>query len=196
MIDWFDAAVLTGGRVRLEPLRLDHVDGLFAAAGDPDIWRWTRNPMPRTPDDMRAVVDRQLAWYAARTAIPYAQIDARTGEVAGSTSFYDISEIDRHLHIGYTWIGANWRGTGFNTESKLLMLDHAFGALGAERVAWHADILNVRSLRAIEKLGAVREGVLRRHRVRQDGSFRDTVAYAMTREEWPAAREALAARLR
>src|SRR5262249_55179061 len=101
----------------------------------------------------------------------------------------------RALAIGHTWLGKPWWRTGHNTESKLLMLGHAFDNLGAVRVVWHTDIYNIRSQAAIERLGAIREGVLRKHRLRFDGSWRDTVQYAMTDEDWPAARAALTARL-
>lgn len=192
MTDWFDRPVLAGTHVRLEPLTLDHVDGLFAASGDPGIWTWLSSPQPRTADDMRAIVAGALTG----SRLAFAQIDAVTGEVAGTTSFYGLEPDHGGLLIGFTWIGAKWHRTGINTESKILLLDHAFGTLGARRVGWHADIRNERSQRAIERLGAVREGVLRRHRVRPDGSVRDTVQYSMIAEEWPEARIALAARLR
>ena len=103
--------------------------------------------------------------------------------------------MQRALGIGHTWLGQRWWRTGHNTEAKLLLLSHAFETLGAVRVVWHTDIRNTRSQAAIERLGAVREGVLRKHRRRCDGSWRDTVQYAMVDDDWPAARTALAARL-
>ena len=118
-----------------------------------------------------------------------------TGECVGTTSFYEISPETRALAIGYTWIGRrHWR-TAVNTASKLTMLTRAFDGLGAERVVWHTDIRNVRSQAAIERLGAVREGVLRHHRIRLDGSWRDTVQYSMLAQEWPAVRERLSTAL-
>lgn len=195
MTDWFDRPVLAGSHVRLEPLSLDHTEGLFAASADPGIWAWLRNPQPSTVEEMRAIVAKILGAYASRKTVPWVQLDAASGEVAGTTSYHDVEAVDRGLCIGGTWIGAKWQRTGVNTEAKLLLLDRAFGDLAAERVAWHTDDRNERSQRAIERLGAVREGVLRRHRLRPDGSFRDTVVYSLIRSEWPAARERLVARL-
>jgi RimJ/RimL family protein N-acetyltransferase len=129
------------------------------------------------------------------TRLPYAQIDATTGEFAGTTSFYEVNPALRALGIGHTWLGQRWWRTGHNTESKLLMMTFAFETLGAVRVVWHTDIFNTRSQAAIERLGAAREGVLRKHRLRYDGSWRDTVQYAMVDDDWPAAKAALAARL-
>ncbi|MEV0651110.1 GNAT family protein [Phytomonospora sp. NPDC050363] len=196
MTDWFDRPVLAGKHVRLEPLTLDHTDGLFAAGADPGIWTWLRHTQPSTVEEMRAVVAGLLDRHAAGTIVPWAQIDAVTGEVAGTTQFHDLAPREGGLFIGGTWIGAKWHRTGLNTEAKLLLLDHAFDTLGAQRVGWQTDDRNERSQRAIERLGAVKEGVLRRHRLRPDGSHRDTVTYSIIREEWPAARERLTARLR
>ena len=120
-----------------------------------------------------------------------------TGEIVGVTSFYDIKEHEAHrqVAIGFTQIGKPWWRTAVNTEAKLLLLARAFDVLGCERVAWHADIRNLRSQSAIERLGAQREGVFRRHRKRADGSWRDTVQFSMTVEDWPQAREWLVKRL-
>ena len=115
----------------------------------------------------------------------------RTGELVGTTSFYDIDPANRAIAIGHTWLAQPYWRTGLNSESKLLMLRHAFDGLGAERVVWHTDIANTRSQAAIERLGAVREGVLRHHRIRRDGSWRDTVTYAMLQQDWPAAKRRL-----
>jgi RimJ/RimL family protein N-acetyltransferase len=124
------------------------------------------------------------------------QRSALTGEVLGTTSFYEVDPARRSLAIGHTFLGrAAWR-TGVNTEAKLLLLTRAFETLGAERVVWHTDIRNARSQAAIERLGATREAVLRHHRIRPDGSWRDTVQYAMLAEDWPAASLALSDRLR
>jgi RimJ/RimL family protein N-acetyltransferase len=126
--------------------------------------------------------------------LAWAQIDTSTGEVAGTTSYHDVDPIHRTLCIGGTWIGTRWQRTGLNTDAKLLLMTRAFDVLGANRVAWHTDIHNIRSQRAIERLGAVREGVLRAHRIRPDGSLRDTVVYSITAPEWPTARTALSQR--
>ena len=138
---------------------------------------------------------RALAAQARGERFPFAQIDMDTGEFAGTTSFYEVIPELRTIAIGHTWLGRRWWRTGHNTESKLLMMGHAFGTLGAARLVWHTDVHNARSQAAIERLGAVKEGILRKHRIRPDGSWRDTVQYAMTDDDWPAARERLADRL-
>ena len=118
-----------------------------------------------------------------------------TGEFAGSSSYYEVDPALRTIAIGHTWLGKRWWRTGHNTESKLLMLTHAFDTLGAARVVWHTDIYNERSQAAIARLGATREGELRKHRIRRDGSWRTTVQYSMTDDDWPEARDRLTARL-
>ena len=118
-----------------------------------------------------------------------------TGELVGTTSYYDIDESLRTLAIGHTWIARrHWRSF-VNTASKLIMMGHAFDDLGAERLVWHTDIRNTRSQAAIARLGATREGVLRHHRIRRDGSWRDTVQFSMLSAEWPSARRQLLASL-
>jgi RimJ/RimL family protein N-acetyltransferase len=132
---------------------------------------------------------------AAGVRIAFTQRLADTGQVVGTTSYYDIDPVNRSIAIGYTALGRPWWRTAVNTEAKLLLLHRAFDELGATRVQWHTDLRNVRSQAAIERLGAVREGVLRRHRLLPDGSWRDTVLYSMTELEWPAAKQRLQAAL-
>jgi RimJ/RimL family protein N-acetyltransferase len=186
--NWNDHATLVGDRVRLEPLTRDHAKGLFEAGSDPAIWTWLSLRRPEDLTAAEAMVDGILADTGRRA---WAQIDTHTGEVAGTTSFYAIDARHKILSVGHTWIGSAWQRTGFNRESKLLLLRHAFDDLGANRVAWETDIRNLKSQRAIERLGAQREGVLRAHRVRPDGTIRDTVVYSLTGPEWPAVRTAL-----
>ncbi|MBO0870285.1 MAG: GNAT family N-acetyltransferase, partial [Micromonosporaceae bacterium] len=127
--------------------------------------------------------------------VPYLQRDPGTGEIIGTTSYVSPDPYDRKVAIGYTAIGRRWWRTGVNPESKLLLMRRAFEELGAVRVEWQTDIRNVRSQAAIERLGATREGVLRKHRRRPDGTWRDSVLYSLTVDEWPVARDRLAARL-
>jgi len=192
--------VLAGRLIRLEPMAFEHAAGYLAAAGTgtdaEDVFRWMRSPgsvtgAPRTLADAHADVVAALAARAAGERFAYTQVDAVTGEVAGTTSLYDISPAALTLAIGHTWLGTRWWRTGHNTESKLLLLTHAFETLGAARVVWHTDIHNIRSQDAIARLGATREGELRKHRIRRDGSWRTTVQYSMTDDDWPAARDAL-----
>jgi RimJ/RimL family protein N-acetyltransferase len=191
--------VHTGRLVRLEPMVIEHAPGYLAAAGAGDdadeVFRWLTEWPPRTVADAAGQIERALAGRARGERFAYAQFDAQTGEFAGSSSLYDINPVTRTLAIGFTWLGMRWWRTGHNTESKLLLLTYAFDELGCVRVVWHTDIYNERSQAAIARLGATREGLLRKHRIRKDGSWRDTVQYAMTDDNWPAARDRLTARL-
>ncbi|TMQ90172.1 GNAT family N-acetyltransferase [Actinomadura soli] len=193
---WFERPVLTGRYVRLEPLTAEHTEGLFAASKDPEVWTWLTERQPASAGEMRTLLDRALAQHEQGLRLPWAQIDVATGEVAGTTSYYEITPSHRGLCIGYTWLGARWQRSGLNTEAKLLLLGRAFDDLGAIRVGWHTHVRNERSRAAIERLGASFEGVHRKHRIREDGSIRDTAAYAMTDDDWPTAAKALRSRLR
>ncbi|HEY9241712.1 MAG TPA: GNAT family protein [Streptosporangiaceae bacterium] len=199
---WYEVPVLAGRLIRLEPLAMEHAPGYLAAAGTgeaaAEVFRWLSPPggalaEPVTVADAAGQIEAALAARDRRTRLPFAQFDAVTGEFAGTTSYYEVNPVQRALGIGHTWLGQRWWRTGHNTEAKLLLLSHAFETLGAVRVVFHTDLRNTRSQAAIERLGAVREGVLRKHRRRWDGSWRDTVQYAMVDDEWPAAKAALAA---
>jgi len=181
---------MEGKHVRLEPLSLDHAQELFEVTRDPDIWTWLLSSQPSTVDDMRAWVSEAIG---SREA--FAQIEVATGRVVGTTSFYEVVPEHRRLVIGYTIVGSAWHGTAINPEAKLLLLSEAFDVRGALRVGWYTDAANVRSQRAIEKLGASKDGVLRANVTRPDGTQRDTVVYSMVPSEWPAARERLASRV-
>ncbi|GAB3581917.1 GNAT family protein [Amycolatopsis endophytica] len=190
---WHDRPALRGKHVHLEPLAAEHAEGLHEAGRDPEVWRWLSLQRPDTLDDTRAMIDDILAEH---DRVAWAQIDAATGRVAGTTSYYEIVPRHRIIAIGYTWIGSPWQRTPLNTESKLLLLERAFDVLGAHRVTWHTDHRNEKSQRAIERLGATREGVLRSHRIRPDGSIRDTVVYSLLADEWPTTQRRLAERVR
>lgn len=190
--DFHATPVLTGRHVILRPLRRDDADGVLAAADSDEVFRWLSFPRPGSSADAEALVSAYLD-NAALAA--WTQIDAASGKIAGLTTFYDIDPTMRSVAIGYTWLGSAYWRSGLNAEAKLLLLTRAFEELGCVRVVWHTDILNERSQTAIARLGARREGVLRKHKLRRDGSWRDTVQFSMTDDEWPAAREALEARL-
>ncbi|WP_410593437.1 GNAT family N-acetyltransferase [Amycolatopsis sp. lyj-23] len=192
MSDWTTQPTLSGEHVRLEPLTSAHAKRLLEAGADPGIWAWLSIRQPADLAAAERMVEQALADPDRR---PFAQIDVASGRVAGTTSYYQVVEKHRILSIGHTWLGADWQRTGLNTESKLLLLTHAFETLDAQRVSWETDIRNLRSQRAIERLGALREGVLRAHRIRPDGSSRDTVTYSMLAPEWPAAKARLNERL-
>ena len=196
--------VLSGRLIRLEPLAAEHAAGYLAAAGvgsdAEDVFRWvttvgSASGAPRTLDDAQADVNAALAARARGERFAYTQFDAVSGDIAGCSSYYDVAPGLRTIAIGHTWLGKPWWRTGHNTESKLLMLGHAFDTLGAARVVWHTDIRNEQSQAAIARLGATREGELRKHKIRRDGSWRTTVQYSMTDEDWPVARDRLVKRL-
>ncbi|MEV6365395.1 bifunctional pyridoxamine 5'-phosphate oxidase family protein/GNAT family N-acetyltransferase [Micromonospora musae] len=193
---WLDPVVLRGEHVTLEPLELAHAGELHAATADPEVWRHMSRAVPTDPAATAAVITEALAAHDRGERVPWVQRCAATGAVVGSTSYYEVDPQRRSVAIGHTWLGRPWWRTGINTEAKLLLLTHAFEELGAVRVVWHTDIRNERSQRAIERLGATREGVLRMHRQRPDGSWRDTVQYALTVQEWPNTQQALWERLR
>ncbi len=182
---------LAGTVVRLVPLSVDHVPALVEAGRAPEIWTHLLAGDQRGPERMRAFVGELLARQAAGTDLAFTVLDARTGEPIGMTRYLDIQRRDRCVEIGGTWYErSRWR-TAVNTESKLLLLAHAFDREGCHRVEIRTDILNERSQRAIERLGATREGLLREHRVRADGTFRSSVCYGILAGEWPAVRARL-----
>ncbi|MDG4823702.1 bifunctional pyridoxamine 5'-phosphate oxidase family protein/GNAT family N-acetyltransferase [Asanoa sp. WMMD1127] len=193
---WLTAERLEGSHVVLEPLDLSHVDELFAATASAEVWEHLSSPRPASREELAAYVSGALAEWHGGGRVPWVQRSAVLGEVVGTTSYYEVEPARRSLAIGHTFLGRSaWR-TGINTEAKLLLLTRAFETLGAERVVWHTDIRNERSQAAIARLGATREAVLRHHRIRPDGTWRDTVQYAMLAEDWPAASAALRRRLR
>ncbi|MEU9008413.1 GNAT family protein [Streptomyces sp. NPDC048479] len=187
---------LTGRHVRLEPLTMEHLGDLFAAGGgDDEVWRWQGGPTPHTQDELGATLGELLEAAEHGTYIPFAVIRRATGRAVGWTTFMDVDAENERLEIGWTWYGrASWR-TAVNTEAKLLLLTHAFEELGMGRVQLKTDHMNQRSQAAIARLGARREGVLRRHRRRPDGTWRDTVYFSLLTEEWPAAKARLSARI-
>lgn len=175
---------LSAGPIRLEPLSLDHVPGLQAAAADGELWNLRFTSVP-APDETRAYVETALAGQAAGHRLPFVVLDAATGEVLGSTSYHDIVPAIARVEIGYTWYAQRVQRSAVNTTAKLLLLTHAFETLGAQLVGWRTDNFNHASQRAIERLGAKRDGVLRHHALRRDGTVRDTVMYSLAAGEWP-----------
>jgi RimJ/RimL family protein N-acetyltransferase len=191
--DWYAAPTLEGTRLVLTPLRLGDAADFVQALGEPAEAAEVTAHLTFEPPDLPAARRLVAAALADPDRTPFAQRLAGTGEFVGTTSYYEIQPRHRSLAIGHTWLAKpQWR-TGLNTEAKLLLLTHAFEVLDALRVVWHTDIRNLRSQAAIERLGATREGVLRHHRIRPDGSLRDTVQYAMVGEDWPAAKARLLA---
>lgn len=192
MHDFHATPTLTGRRVHLESLTPEHAEGVLAAADSDEVFTWLAFRRPADLAAARALVDRYLTNPALSA---WAQIDVASGRVAGLTAFYDIDPVMRSVAIGHTWLAsAHWR-TGLNAEAKLLLLTRAFDELDCVRVLWHTDDLNRRSKDAIARLGAHREGTMRRHKLRPDGTWRDTALFSMLDDEWPEARRALRARL-
>jgi RimJ/RimL family protein N-acetyltransferase len=170
------------------------VDGLAAVALDPDTWRW----MFRQLEDVPAFHDYLEGAFAAAdlgTEIPFVQVDEATARPIGMTRLLAIERAHRRLEIGHTWLAGTWRGSGHNAEAKLLLLTHAFDDLGAHRVEFKTDVLNVRSQAALAAIGATREGVFRRHLVLGNGRVRDSVYFSIVWDEWPGVRDRLASRV-
>jgi RimJ/RimL family protein N-acetyltransferase len=186
--------VLERDGIRLEPLTLEHEDGLAAAAADGELWRLWFTSVPE-PGQTRTYIETALAGQQDGHMLPWAVRDLASGRLAGSTRYHDIlAGIDR-VEIGYTWYGRSWQRSHVNTVCKLLLLEHAFATVGCQVVGLRTDNFNFASQRAIEGLGAKKDGVIRHHSVRRDGSARDTVMYSILAGEWPAVKRHLDLRL-
>ena len=176
--------------VRLEPLALEHEEGLRAAAADGALWKLRITSVPE-PQDTRAYIENALQMRADGNRFAFAVLDDATGDVLGSTSFHDILPAVKRVEIGWTWYRKSVQRSHVNTTCKLLMMGHAFDQLGCNVVGWRTDNFNFASQRAIERLGAKKDGVIRGHALRRDGTIRDTVMYSMRSGEWPEARAQL-----
>jgi N-acetyltransferase len=192
---FLEPCTLEGTLVRLEPLALAHLEGLCAVGLDPELWRLTVSKVA-TPDDMRRYVEAALDARREGTALPFATIWRTTGQVIGSTRFGNAAPEHRRVEIGWTWLGRPWQRSGANAEAKYLMLRQAFEAWHLVRVELKTSALNHQSRGAMRKLGAVEEGVLRRHMINEDGSSRDSVFYSILDTEWPTVKAGLEERLR
>jgi len=173
--------------VRLEPLTLLHEEGLRLAAADGELWKLRVTSVPE-PQDTRAYIETALA---TRDRFAFAVVDESTNAVLGSTSYHDILPAVKRVEIGYTWYRQSVQRSHVNTTCKLLMMGHAFDTLGCNVVGWRTDNYNFASQKAIERLGAKKDGVIRGHALRRDGTIRDTVMYSMRVGEWPEARAQL-----
>lgn len=176
--------------VRLEPLALSHEEGLRLAAADGELWKLRVTSVPE-PHDTRAYIETALKGREEGHRFAFAVVDDATSKVLGCTSFHDILPAVKRVEIGYTWYCQSVQRSHVNTTCKLLLLQHAFDTLGCHVVGWRTDNYNFASQKAIERLGAKKDGVIRGHALRRDGTIRDTVMYSMRAGEWPEARAQL-----
>ena len=185
---------LEGRYVRLEPLRLEHLDALCVHGLDEDLWRFTTTQI-HAPEEMREFVETALADQARGTALPFITVERSSGAVVGCTRFGNIERVHRTAEIGWTWVARAWHRTPLNTEAKYLMLRHAFETWPCIRVAFKTDSINERSRRAILRLGAKEEGTLRNHMIVSSGRLRHSTYFSIIDAEWPAVKANLEAKL-
>ena len=185
-----ESVTLERAPVRLVPLGLEHEDGLRAAAADGELWNIRVTSVPE-PENTRKYIEDALAMREAGNRFAFCVTETATGKVLGSSSYHDIIPAVKRVEIGYTWYAKSVQRTHVNTTCKLLMMGHAFDTLGCHVVGWRTDNFNFASQAAIERLGAKKDGVIRGHALRRDGTIRDTVMYSMRSGEWPEARAQL-----
>jgi len=186
-----EPVVLTGKYVQLEPMGEEHIAGLTEAGRDPAIWRYMLYGDLTVAENMAAWVREILARKAASTDQPFVVIHRESGKIAGATRYMEIRPAQRGLEIGGTWYNPIYQRTPVNTECKYLLLGHAFDVLGCIRVQFKADSRNERSLKAIERLGATREGMLRNHMILEGGLVRHSVYFSILDNEWPSVKARL-----
>ena len=179
-----EPVVLNDRNVRLEPLSFAHESGLHAAAADGELWNIRVTSVPE-PEQTRKYIEDALAMREAGNRFAFAVLEASTGKVLGSTSYHDILPAVKRVEIGYTWYGKSSQRSHVNSTCKLLMIQHAFETLGCHVVGWRTDNFNLASQAAIERLGARKDGIIRGHALRRDGTIRDTVMYSLRSGEWP-----------
>lgn len=182
--------LIEGQHVRLEPLTHAHTESLIAAAGDGEIWKSDVTIIP-TADTINKYIEDALRGLERGTELPFAIARKPTGEVVGTTRFYEIVPADRRVAIGYTWLGRSAQRTPVNTETKLLLLDYAFDHWKCIRVEFITNVLNEQSRAAILRLGAKQEGILRNHMIMPSGRIRDSVFFSVIANEWPEVRARL-----
>jgi RimJ/RimL family protein N-acetyltransferase len=178
-----DPVTLKQRNVRLEPLSLAHEAGLRTAAADGELWNIRITFVPE-PEQTRQYIEDALAMREAGTRFAFAVVEDSSGKVLGSTSYHDILPAVKRVEIGYTWYGKSSQRSHVNTSCKLMMMTHAFETLGCHVVGWRTDNFNFASQAAIERLGARKDGVIRGHALRRDGTIRDTVMYSLRSGEW------------
>ena len=181
---WLEAVTLRGVRATLQPLSQQHHDDLVDAVQDGELWKLWYTLIP-SPPDMRAEIDRRLTLFAEGKMLPLTVIENATGKAVGMSTYLNVDAAHRHLEIGATWYRKRVQRTGLNTECKLLLLQHAFETLNCIAVEFRTHFFNQQSRRAIERLGAKLDGILRNHQIAANGTMRDTCVYSIIINEWP-----------
>ena len=190
-----EPVVLEGKYVKLDPMRVDHLPALCEVGLTGSIWKWTNNIVTEA-SDIERYVRAALADRDQGVALPFVTIDRTSGRIIGSTRFGSIDRFNRKAEIGWTWINPQWQRTAINSEAKLLMLTHAFEVWKCIRVELKTDANNNVSQKAIKRLGAVKEGILRNHMITESGRYRDSVFFSITDAEWESVKENLASKIR
>jgi len=194
MTAFADPITLSGRHAALEPLALEHQDGLAEAVRDGDLWKLWYTAVP-SPEGMRAEIERRLALQKTGSMLPFAVRSRASGKLLGMTTYMNIDAKNRRVEIGSTWYAKSAQRTPVNTECKLLLLSHAFESLACIAVEFRTGFFNFASRRAIERLGAKQDGILRSHQRYADGSLRDTVVFSIIAQEWPAVKQHLQVKL-
>jgi RimJ/RimL family protein N-acetyltransferase len=190
MIDWIDNIELEGEKVKLIPLKNFHKDELLNAASDGKLWELWFTSVPSSKD-IGNYIEHALNQKQKGIEFPFVVLNKKNGEIIGSTRYYNIQTEHRRLEIGYTWYAKKHQRTGVNTESKFLLLKYAFENLDCIAVQFMTNWHNLRSRRAIARLGAKQDGILRNHRLNSDGTYRDTVVFSITNKEWSGVKKSL-----
>ena len=180
---WLEPVTLSGPHARLEPLSHEHREGLVDAVKDGELWKLWYTSVP-SPDGMAKEIERRLSLQAAGSMLPFTVFDA-DGKIAGMTTYMNVDAANRRVEIGSTWYAKWVQRSGLNTQCKLLLLGHAFETLDCIAVEFRTHFFNHQSRRAIERLGAKQDGILRSHQLAPNGTLRDTVVYSIIAAEWP-----------
>ena len=187
---WIEPVTLTGSKVILEPLSLEHLDGLISAVKDGELWKLWFTSIP-APEKAEEYIKTALGMRENAGAMPFIVRDRESNKIIGCTRYFNVDEVNQRLEIGYTWYSESYQRTTANTECKYLLLSHAFEKLDAIAVEFRTHWHNHKSRAAIARLGAKQDGVLRNHQRTADGSYRDTVVFSIINLEWPAVRQSL-----
>lgn len=187
---WIEPVTLTGSKVILEPLSLEHLDGLISAVKDGELWNLWFTSIP-APEKAEEYIKTALGMRENAGAMPFIVRDRESNKIIGCTRYFNVDEVNQRLEIGYTWYSESYQRTAANTECKYLLLSHAFEKLDAIAVEFRTHWHNHKSRAAIARLGAKQDGVLRNHQRTADGSYRDTVVFSIINLEWPAVRQSL-----